>query len=143
MRHSAVNVDLVTGGYPDRWSLYDDADLLVLPRRYGGLCLPVLEAFASGVGVVMTDVEPQASTWPIIGVPTPAARRPVEMPCGPVPLSTVDPTVLARLLDEMVDDPEQIIAARYRARSFAVEHSWARLRSMYEHEFDSALKSRV
>lgn len=52
------NVTMQTGSVVDRWSLYDEADVLVAPRRWGGLSLPVLEACASGVPVIMLDVDP-------------------------------------------------------------------------------------
>lgn len=42
----------------DQTQLYKDFDALILPRRYGGLCLPMNEALISGLPVIMTDVEP-------------------------------------------------------------------------------------
>ena len=45
-----VQVRVSTGGLANYWDLYADADALVMPRRYGGLCLPVQEAMASGSG---------------------------------------------------------------------------------------------
>lgn len=44
--------------------LYEDFDALILPRRYGGLCLPMNEALASALPVIMTDVEPNNSILP-------------------------------------------------------------------------------
>jgi hypothetical protein len=40
------------------WSMYGDQDVLILPRRYGGLSLPALEASAAGLIVAMTDCPP-------------------------------------------------------------------------------------
>ena len=42
----------------DLWSMYEDQDVLVMPRRYGGLSLPALEASAAGLVVAMTDCSP-------------------------------------------------------------------------------------
>lgn len=42
----------------DQAELYTDFDALILPRRYGGLCLPMNEALLSGLPVIMTDIEP-------------------------------------------------------------------------------------
>lgn len=36
-----------------------DVDLLVLPRRYGGLCLPMLEAASYGIPTIAPDLSPQ------------------------------------------------------------------------------------
>lgn len=38
--------------------MYKGFDALILPRRYGGLCLTCNEALASGLPVIMTDVSP-------------------------------------------------------------------------------------
>lgn len=43
----------------DRADLYRGADLLVIPRRYGGQCLTATEAAAAGVPVLMSNVDPQ------------------------------------------------------------------------------------
>jgi hypothetical protein len=60
------NVRLVTrvDGFANRWEAYFNRHVLVLPRRYGGLCLPALEAMASGLVVAMTDMSPNTD-WPI------------------------------------------------------------------------------
>lgn len=42
----------------DQTELYTDFDALILPRRYGGLCLPMNEALLSGLPVIMTDISP-------------------------------------------------------------------------------------
>ena len=49
---------------PNYTDLYKDGDLLVLPRRYGGLCLPQQEALAAGIPVIMTDIPPNNTLLP-------------------------------------------------------------------------------
>lgn len=44
--------------------LYKEFDALIMPRRYGGLCLPMNEALASGIPVFMTDVSPNSDLLP-------------------------------------------------------------------------------
>lgn len=44
--------------------MYKTGDLLVLPRKYGGLCLPMQEALAAGIPVVMPDVSPNEQRLP-------------------------------------------------------------------------------
>lgn len=55
-----ANVEIRYGSVDDRWALYDEADVLVAPRRFGGLSLPVLEANACGVPVIMGEHDPMA-----------------------------------------------------------------------------------
>jgi hypothetical protein len=53
------------GRVEDYWLSYpDDADALVLPRRYAGLSLPMQEAASLGMLVVATDVSPQREWLP-------------------------------------------------------------------------------
>jgi glycosyltransferase involved in cell wall biosynthesis len=48
----------------DEAELYRDFDAMILPRRYGGQCLPMTEALCSGLPVIMTDVEPNNLVLP-------------------------------------------------------------------------------
>jgi glycosyltransferase involved in cell wall biosynthesis len=44
--------------------LYYGFDATVLPRRYGGLCLPMNESLMSGLPVLMTNIEPNNAILP-------------------------------------------------------------------------------
>lgn len=44
--------------------LYQHGDIMVLPRKYGGNCLPLNEALASGCPVIMPDIEPNNHLLP-------------------------------------------------------------------------------
>lgn len=48
----------------DQEELYTDFDAMILPRRYGGLCLPVNEALSSGLPVIMPNISPNYSILP-------------------------------------------------------------------------------
>lgn len=48
----------------DNTQIYRDSDLIVLPRKYGGLCLPFLEALGFGIPVIMTDISPNNKIMP-------------------------------------------------------------------------------
>jgi len=48
----------------DHSDLYYGFDAMVLPRRYGGLCLPMNEALLSGLPVLMTNMEPNNNILP-------------------------------------------------------------------------------
>lgn len=52
------NVSVITKNETNYWQLYQSGDVLVMPRRYGGLCLPVNEALATGMPVIMPDIDP-------------------------------------------------------------------------------------
>lgn len=42
----------------DYTEIYKKGSVMVLPRKYGGNCLPMNEALAAGMPVIMSDVEP-------------------------------------------------------------------------------------
>ena len=44
--------------------LYEVGDIMVLPRRYGGNCLPLNEALSCGLPVIMTDISPNNNLLP-------------------------------------------------------------------------------
>lgn len=48
----------------DERELYDDFDAVIMPRRYAGACLPMNESLASGLPVIMTDIDPNNKILP-------------------------------------------------------------------------------
>lgn len=48
----------------DNQAMYLVTDLLVLPRGYAGLCLPMNEALAHGIPVIMPNIEPNNDILP-------------------------------------------------------------------------------
>ena len=118
----------VTTARDDYWTLYAGHDALVMPRRYGGLCLPVQEAMAAGLAVLMPDVSPN-DVWPTVRAPAEFHRK-VTMPCGRVPTYAVQPGVLASMMDQLAD-PEVRGVWQQRSRGWAQAHSWDALRPVW------------
>jgi len=56
-----IEVIYDTKDYKD---IYSSGDVLVMPRKYGGLCLPMQEALSAGMPVVMTDISPNNDRLP-------------------------------------------------------------------------------
>jgi hypothetical protein len=52
------------GDAPTPGGLYADGDVLILPRRYGGLCMPAREAVTAGMPVIMPEIPPNDSWLP-------------------------------------------------------------------------------
>lgn len=52
------------GNMVDQNDLYKNFDAMLLPRRWGGLCLTMCEALMSGLPVLMTDVSPNKEILP-------------------------------------------------------------------------------
>lgn len=98
-----LNVTTRPYGFPDRWMAYENQHVLVLPRRYGGLCLPALEAMASGLMVMMPIVSPNLD-WPIFPLDLQRVEH-FPLAAGAVDAAIVDPQELGRALDRLARDP--------------------------------------
>jgi glycosyltransferase involved in cell wall biosynthesis len=107
----------------DYWEGYDRADVLLLPRRYGGLSLPVQEALSAGLPVVMLDTGPYAGQGGVLTVPTTSARD-MAMKGGTFPVYDTDPQYLADQIHELVDDPGLVVRASHAANATAEALSW-------------------
>lgn len=132
-----VEVSAHVGSVRDYWHLYEGFDLMVLPRRYGGLCLPVQEAMAAGLAVVMSDAEPQRSTWPVTVIRS-AAGSPIRCPAGRLPLVHTEPRALAQELDRLAGGPEALRTAQEASVGWARANTWDALRPLYEAELARA-----
>jgi hypothetical protein len=135
-RYRTDRLKAEAGIVPDHWDLYRDADVLVMPRRFGGLCLPVLEALAVGLPVVMPDVSPN-EVWPGPRVP---AREDgsVAVRCGTIPLYDTDPHALAATMDELAANPELVDKLRREAAEWVEANSWEALKPMWLEELARA-----
>lgn len=121
---------------PDRWSMFADVDLVVIPRRYGGLCLPAQEAFAAGCAVAMTDVEPNR-WWPTIPIRC-AGDGAVKMPAGRIPVVNASAAHLATLIDRFAGDRAALDACTRAGAAWADAHRWSALLPLYESRLGNA-----
>lgn len=86
--------------YWDQWKT--EADIMVLPRRYGGLCLPLNEAMSVGMPVIMPDSKPQNQFLPrdllvkVSGSQLIKIKKVVE-------LANINPVDVARKIDEFAN----------------------------------------
>lgn len=58
------NVHIVTEEFANYADVYGLGDVLLLPRRYGGNCLPLNEALSRTMPVIMTDIQPNNQLLP-------------------------------------------------------------------------------
>lgn len=113
------------------WSatIPDEADVLVLPRRFGGLSLPMLEAAAQGIPVLSLDVAPQ-NEW-LAGPQCPTTgRQAAPMQGGIVDVWQADPWVLAQTIDAWARSPE-VGDWSAAVREYAQRNSWDALKGDY------------
>ena len=119
------NVTLVIDSSPpeDYWDLYADQHALVLPRRYGGLSLPVNEAIGAGIPVIMPAISPNTRWLPPEWL-VPATLHNTIYTKAIVDVFRADPRGLAGLVDRMANDVDFYSKACGQARVLQEEHSW-------------------
>ena len=123
---SPIDLSCRPGPYPDAYfDLWpDDADVLLMPRRYAGLSMPVQEAAARGMPAVMTGCEPQTS-WPgVLSIPFRGRPSRHQMAGGLVDVHDPDPVALARAVETLAGDDELAGTLSRRALAWAEALSW-------------------
>lgn len=120
------------GEVANYWDLYADSDVLLLPRRYGGLCLVAQEAAAAGLAVAMPDCPPNGE-WPIVPLAW-RYRGTINVPCGTIPMCETDARRMAHTVNELARDDGLLAAYQAASLAWAAEHSWEALLPMYQEE---------
>lgn len=110
---------------------YRGFDVLVLPRKYGGLCLPMQEALGSGMPVIMTDVSPNDAMLPPEWL-VPATHTGEFMTRTTIDIHTADvPALTDRLETFCALDEDQAAYEFAAARTLGAALSWDRLAPLY------------
>lgn len=116
-------VDVVHEDVEDYWSLYDGADVLIAPRRFGGQSLPVNEAHSCGLPVIALERSPE-STWPgLLRVPSSVLRH-INTKGGSIPVYQCNPRDLACAIDQLAEDPALVQRLSSEADARAQAMSW-------------------
>lgn len=112
------------GARDDYWSVYDEADVLLFPRRYGGLALPLQEAMSAGMPVLTLDLPPYAELLPKDCLLP--ALRPVNRPMkgGLFPVYDTRPALLARKIEWLVENPGAVKELSLASDRVAESLSW-------------------
>ena len=111
--------------------------MLVMPRKYGGLCLPVLEAAARGLALVMTDTVPN-SDWPIVPIPVQRTFVPRKKHVTVDKLYFTNPQEVARIVDSLQGQP--LREAQERAVAWAESLAWSKWAGEYRMLLERAAK---
>jgi glycosyltransferase involved in cell wall biosynthesis len=121
---------------PDnQWRLYEGFDALIMPRRYGGLCLPCNEALTSGLPVIMSNTSPNDAILPADWL-VPGAFNGGFTSRVPIPYFNINIAALAQKLDEWATMPDEVLDQQ-KARALELWRQWDPdvLRPQYEAVF--------
>lgn len=122
--------ELDLGDRPDPVSLYDRVEVAILPSRYEGVGLSLLEAQACGAPVITVDVPPMNELAPDFLVPAEATHEETIMKGHAVAIHTVSVDALA---EKVMDVAGTDIEALSRAARDRVEtrYSWKALKTSW------------
>lgn len=130
-----VELELHPNGVDDRWEMYGNADVLVMPRRYGGLCLPALEAASCGLVVMMSDCSPNEELATVrVGRSRPRA---LNLACGSVTMFDPHYAAWADAITALAGD-RKMLAEKLRAQ-YDLLPTWDVWRQRYLDEMATML----
>lgn len=136
-----VTTDRIFNTPGEYWELYAGHDVLVLPRKYGGLCLPAQEAAAAELALVMPAVSPNHTFPALLCSATPAGQW--AAPCGPLALHQADPRSLAVQLDTLARPGNEVLGVlRHGAAQWALSLSWDEWAPKYAALLETAAECR-
>lgn len=126
----------VHGPADDYWTNFEGTEsVFVMPRRFGGLCLPLNEALAAGMVPLMSDVSPQNHFLdPRSLVPTCGSEQ--LMTKAPIDVWDVDPVVLAERINHLAERPEVVAELSAHSDRLASQWSWDTLGPRYLELFE-------
>lgn len=134
------NIDMVVEELENYEDVYAMGDVLLLPRRYGGNCLPLNEALSVGMPAIMTDVSPNGGFLPHNWL-IPAMKVDEFTPRTVIDIYAGHPADLARKIDEFYDMTEgQMTAENDRAINLGRSISWDAMKPQYVEAFEDLLR---
>lgn len=133
----STNNVLVNHSKPDNYAdLYGDHDAYAIPRKFGGLCLPMNEAASTGMVVISSRVPPQTSWLPpqtLVGGHVSKQIMTKTM----IDIFETDVMELAAKIDELAEDETLFGSLSDHMNELADELDWKNQRPKYLEMFES------
>lgn len=124
-----ITIETEFGNKANYYENYSSGGVLVMPRKYGGLCLPMNEALASGMPVITTDISPNNLWLPDEWLVRSTHKQTFQCK-RPVDIYEVDQLALARKIDEFCNR-DYYNNAVDKACDLSNTISWEALREKY------------
>lgn len=128
---SNVDLRIIAGDTENYWDNYTGQHALILPRRFGGLCLPANEAIAASMPVIMTDIDPN-NTWLPRNWLVPAHQTGAFRAKQFIDVFTADPIGLGIKMHQLATDPGFYTEAKRKAQQLRYRLSWDTMRPYYQ-----------
>lgn len=129
-----------TSTLSDYTELYENMDVLVLPRRYGGNCLPLNEALSTGMPVIMPNIEPNKNWLPSNWLVN-AEKMGEFKPRMVIDIFDVKAEELAKTIDKFASmSPKEVEHHTKLADHIAKRIDWTRMKPMYEMALEDLIR---
>ena len=126
---------IVRNDVADRRDLYNDEDVLILTRKYGGLSLQLNEAMSLGMVPIMLDIPPQ-NKYLDPRCLVPATLKETTMIKTPIDVYECTPQALAEKIDELAES-NKIPYLSKESNEYARKRDWRVMKHQYEAVFES------
>ena len=139
---SNVRIIIDTTHRENYWEVYQNNDILILPRRYGGLCLPVNEAIGAEMPVIMPDISPNNEWLPKEWLVK--ADFDFDFVRGDketIDVYKVDTKELAKKIDKIASDRDFYATLKIQSQKLKAKNSWETLLPLYLETFETIIKS--
>lgn len=120
----------------DYWEIYRRHDVLVLPRRYGGLCLPAQEAIGAGMPVIMPAISPNIDWLPPEWL-VPAARVETFRAKRKIDVYSANLHHLAERIELFADSASFMERAVNNANNIARKKTWDAMKFAYRQTLEA------
>lgn len=122
----------------DYTDLYKQGDIMVLPRRYGGLCLPAQEAVGSGIPVLMPNISPN-NDWLPHDWMIPVVRDKSQFSPRGLPIDVHNASVhhIAQMMEDLHSYPRRAKVMHKQAKEISNLLSWESMKPKYEQFIES------
>lgn len=124
--HALRFLDFQQFNVSDPRKLYQDADVVIQPRRYGGNNLVAYEALSSGCPLITLDRDPERR-WGGVKVVSSRLRGHIRTTAGLIPLHDAQQTALASTMRRLAADPAEVERLSKEADVYAQSVSWDNL----------------
>ena len=123
-------VKSVYGKVGSNRDLYRDESAFVIPRKFGGLCLPMNEALSLGMPIIVSDCDPQ-NRWVPEVLRVKAIKGKEIMTRNKINLYECAPKDVAERIDFLYDNPDVFSDLSTWANEYSEQISWNSLKSKY------------
>lgn len=141
-RSQSANVTVSRGTVGEPSELYDGAEGFIMPRKFGGLCLPLNEAMSIGLPCVMTDLSPQNEFLIRDGL-VPANRTKSVFTKTDIDIFEPNIMAMASVINRLTEDTALVERMRNRSLELADKLSWESMRPIYLDTFADLIDDRI